>query len=205
AAPRSLPGRTADAAKRRLRRRAPGQDHDLPRPARAHRRLRPGAFAPRGRARRPARGRPPLRHRRRTARRARPLLANRPDDVDELVGSVAVRAREADELPRALDDRAALGGAGDGDTAAAAELEQAFVAKRAERAQDGVGVDAEDSREVAGRRQPLARPGLAVRDRAADLGRDLLVELRRFGAVDLDTKHGASDTSFIMIRSEGVW
>ena len=61
-----------------------------------------------------------------------------------------------------------LGGSGDGDAAAAAELEQAFVAELAECAQDGVGVDAEDGGKVFGRREAFAGLGFAVGDRAAD-------------------------------------
>src|SRR5205823_6852019 len=125
AAPRPLPGGAADSAEQLLRRRPPGQDHDLPRPARAALRRRPCAARARGETRRPARGRPPLRDQRRAPRRARPLL-NRLDDADELVDAVAVRAREAHELARLLDDSPVLRTAADRDTASAAELEQAL-------------------------------------------------------------------------------
>jgi hypothetical protein len=76
-----------------------------------------------------------------------------------------------------FDDGAVLWGAGDGDAAAAAEPEQAFVAELAECAQDGVGVDAEDRGEVSGRWQAFAGFGFAVGDGAADFAGDLLVEL----------------------------
>jgi hypothetical protein len=58
--------------------------------------------------------------------------------VDELVGFVAVGAGVLEEVFGSFDEGALFGGAGDGDAAAAAEFEQAFVAKLAERAEDGV-------------------------------------------------------------------
>ena len=76
-----------------------------------------------------------------------------------------------------VDDGALFGGAGDGDAAAAAEFEQAFVAELAEGAEDGVGVDVEDGGEVFGGWESFAGFGFAVGDRAADLAGDLLVEV----------------------------
>jgi hypothetical protein len=109
-----------------------------------------------------------------------------------------VLASEADEVSRTSDDDATLGAAGNGDAAAAAELEQAFVAEEAQRTQDGVRVDLEHGGEVAGGRETLAWLCFTVGDRAADLGGDLLVQLGWVVAVDLDTDHGASNSSFIM-------
>ena len=108
------------------------------------------------------------------------------DDGDELVDAVALEAGEVDELLRARHDGAPLGGAGDGDAATAPELEQALVAQQPERPQDGVGVDVEDGGEVFCRWEPFAWFGLAVGDRAADLGGDLLVEVGGVRFVDLD-------------------
>ena len=99
------------------------------------------------------------------------------DDLDEFVGFVALAAGEVEELSGLFDDGAVFGGAGDGDAAAAAELEQAFVAELAEGAEDGVGVDAEDGGEVFGGREAFAGFGFAVCDRAADFAGDLFVEL----------------------------
>src|SRR5712691_2634287 len=48
AAARPLSGRTAHQTQQSLRRSAAGQDHDLPRPARASRRARPGEASPGG-------------------------------------------------------------------------------------------------------------------------------------------------------------
>jgi photosystem II stability/assembly factor-like uncharacterized protein len=96
-----------------------------------------------------------------------------------------------------FDDGAVLGGAGDGDAAAAAEVEEAFVAELAEGAQDGVGVDAENGGEVSGGWQSFAGFGFAVGDGAADLASDLIVQVEGVVAVELDIAHGASHYSFI--------
>src|SRR6266511_438470 len=119
------------------------------------------------------------------------------DDAHELVDAVALRPRESHELLGSCDDRAALRRPGDGDAATAPELEQPLVAKLAQRPQHGVRVDAEHGGEVARRREPLPRLRLALGDRAADLRRPLLVQIRRLCAIDLDTEHDASHSSFI--------
>jgi len=121
------------------------------------------------------------------------------DDLDELVGAVSVLACEVEELSSALDDGAAFGGAGDGDAAAAAEFEQAFVAELAEGAEDGVGVDAEDVGEVFGGWESFAGFGFAVGDGAADLGCDLFVQVEGVVVVELDTPYSAMHYSFILM------
>ena len=50
------------------------------------------------------------------------------DDADELCGLVALVAGEIEEVSGALDHGATLRGTRDRDAAAAAELEQSFVA-----------------------------------------------------------------------------
>ena len=117
------------------------------------------------------------------------------DHPRQLVRPVAVEAAEANELARALDHEAAPGRAGHGDAAATAELEQALVAQLPERTKDRVLVDAENGGEIASGRKPLAGARLAVCDRAAELGGDLLVQLGRVAPVDVDTKNGASNNS----------
>ena len=52
------------------------------------------------------------------------------DDLDEFVNAIAVVAGEVDEFFGSLDDGPAFGCAGDGDAAAASELEQSFVAEQ---------------------------------------------------------------------------
>jgi hypothetical protein len=52
------------------------------------------------------------------------------DDLDELVGVVAMMAGERDELAGFVHDRAPFGGAGDRDAPAASELQQSLVAHR---------------------------------------------------------------------------
>ena len=100
------------------------------------------------------------------------------------------------EFARLLDDGPVVGGGRDRDAAPPAELEQPLVAQLPERAQGGVPVDLEDGRKIAGRRQPLAGLRLPFGDRPPDLSCHLLMQFGRFGAIDLDTEHGASDTSF---------
>jgi hypothetical protein len=122
------------------------------------------------------------------------------DDLDELVGAVSVLACEVEELSGALDDRAAFRCAGNRDAAAAAEFEQAFVAELAESAENGVGVDAEDGREVFGGWESFAGFGFAVGDRSADLSCDLFVQVEGIVVVELDSAHGAMHYSSILMR-----
>ena len=70
------------------------------------------------------------------------------DELDHVVRPVALAAGEAQEVSGSFEDGAVLWGAGDGDAAAAAELEQAFVAELPQCAQDRVGVDTEHRGEV---------------------------------------------------------
>jgi hypothetical protein len=66
------------------------------------------------------------------------------DDLDELSGFVAVLAGEIEEIASARGDRTAIGCARDCDAATAAELEQSFVSECPQRAQHGVGIDADN-------------------------------------------------------------
>ena len=111
-------------------------------------------------------------------------------------------AGHAGELGGLGDDGASLWRPGDGDAAAAAELEQALVTQRSERAQDGVGVDAELGREVARGREPLPGLGLAVGDGSPDLRGDLGVQIGWFEGIHLDIQHDTSDTSIITLRDQ---
>jgi len=128
-------------------------------------------------------------------------LAELLDDLDEVVRLVPLSARKVEELSGLFDDGAVLGGAGDGDAAAAAEFEQAFVAELAECAQDGVGVDAEHGGEVFGGWESFAGFGFAVGDGAANLGGDLFVQVERVNTVELDMAHSASHGSVIRMES----
>ena len=107
------------------------------------------------------------------------------DDLDQLVCAVALPAGELDELPRPLDDRAALGSAGDRDPTSAPELEQPLVSQQSERTQHGVRVDPEHGGEVLGRRETFSGLCLSLGDCPADLGGDLLVEVGRVGLFTL--------------------
>lgn len=112
-------------------------------------------------------------------------------------------ARKSDEVAGSFDDGGLLGCPDHGDPAAATELEQTFFAEYAECAKHGVGVHAEHGGEVAGRRESLAALGLAARDCAPDLRRDLVVQPERLVAIDLDTEHGASHSSFLRRTHDG--
>jgi hypothetical protein len=124
--------------------------------------------------------------------------SERLDDLHELIDAVAVLSRVADEFVGASGDCALFGAASDGDAAPAPELEQPFLSELSQRAEDGVRINAEHGCKISRWREPLARLRFAVGDRAADLGGDLRVQFCRFGAVDLDTEHGASNSSAIM-------
>src|ERR1039458_4636212 len=97
------------------------------------------------------------------------------DDADEFGSLVSVVSGEVDEIADAGDDGALLGVGGDGDPAAAAELDEALVSEGAEGSQYGVGVHADDSGEVAGGGQALSGACFAFGDRASDLRGDLFV------------------------------
>jgi len=75
---------------------------------------------------------------------ARGWSADLLDDLDQLVGAVALLAGEVDQIPRSLDDGTAFGRACDRDAAAAAELQQSLVAKEPQRPEHGVRIDTED-------------------------------------------------------------
>jgi len=107
-----------------------------------------------------------------------------------------VLASELEQLAHARKHGALLGRSADAHATPAAEVEQALVPKQAKRPQHRIAIDPELSGEVAGGREPLPVPRFAVCDSASDLGGDLLVQVGRLGAVDLDEKHGASNISF---------
>ena len=119
------------------------------------------------------------------------------DHSNQLVGAVALLAREAHKLTRARHNLTALRRPSDRDPAPAPELEQPFVAQDAKSTKHRVRVDAENRGEVARRRQPFTRPRLAVGDCAPNLSRNLNMQLCRLPAIDLDTEHDAIHSSFI--------
>jgi hypothetical protein len=121
------------------------------------------------------------------------------DHRDELVGGVSLPAGELDQFAHLLDDGAALGCSGNGDSAPAAKFEQPFVLEQPERAQHGVGVDTEDGREVSCGWESFTRLCLAVCDRTAYLGGDLEVEeVAAVLLVHLDTNQCTSNTSSML-------
>ena len=72
------------------------------------------------------------------------------------------------------------------DAATWGHLEQTFVAQDAQRAQDGVAVDAQDGGDVTGWREAPAELCFAVGDGPADLHRDLLMQVSVVGPIKLD-------------------
>lgn len=117
------------------------------------------------------------------------------DDLDQLVSAVTLLTGEADKLAGASEDGAALWCPCNVNAPAAPELKHPFVAEQAQGTKDGVRVDPKHRGEVAGRRQPFSRFGLAVGDSPADLGGDLLEEVGLLLAVDLDANHRDIHTS----------
>jgi len=96
---------------------------------------------------------------------------------------------ELDKLAHARVEFALLWRGDDGHAPTAPDLEQPFVAKLPERAEDGVSVHLQHGGQVQRGREPLARAGLSVRDRTANLGRNLLMQVCRLVSVQLDMKH----------------
>jgi hypothetical protein len=119
------------------------------------------------------------------------------DELDQLVGPIALAPGELDQLASSRNDRACFWRPGDGDATTTAEVEQPFITEGPHGPQDRVPVDAEHSREIAGRRQPLPRLCLTISDRATNLGGHLVVKLHRAVAVELAVIHDAIYTSFI--------
>jgi hypothetical protein len=119
------------------------------------------------------------------------------DDLNELLGPIALLASEFNKLLRAGNNSAAFSRSGDSDPTTAAELEQPLLAQQTQSAEDGVPVHTEHGCEVARRRQALARPCLTLGDGAPQLGSNLIVESQCLAAVDLDLEHGTRNTSFI--------
>jgi hypothetical protein len=93
------------------------------------------------------------------------------------VGRVAVLAGVEDEFLGSLQDCAVVWGAGDGDSASARNS-SSTSSRRVRRARSTVlaSTPMTVARSRAGR-WTVARPGLAVGDRSADLGGGLLMEL----------------------------
>lgn len=104
---------------------------------------------------------------------------------------IALLARELHEF-RDLAAKLALGGCSDDmDAPSRTHLEQAFIAKDAQSTQHRVGVDVHHGRQVTSWREALTRRGLALGDGAADLCRDLLMEVSWIPAVNVDIKQCA--------------
>lgn len=124
-------------------------------------------------------------------------LAQPLDCPYDLGGLVAARAREPNEVSRARREFGLARGGRYDDAAPAAEIDEALVAERTERREHGVSIDAENGRQIGGRRQALALACFAVDDRAAQRSGGLVGDALRGARVTVDRPHGASDTSFM--------
>jgi hypothetical protein len=127
--------------------------------------------------------------RRLRVRRPDQLGLDRADQIDELVAPAALVAGELDELAHTCVKLALLWRRDDRDAPTAPDLEQSLVPKLPERAEDGVSVHLQHGGQVERVREPLARAGFSIRDRPANLGRNLLVQIGRLVSVQLDMKH----------------
>ena len=114
---------------------------------------------------------------------------DRADQIDELVAPEAMAAGELDELAHARVELTLLWRRDDRDAPTAPDLEQPLVPKLPERAEDGVSVHLQHGGQVERGGEPLARAGLSLRDRTANLGRNLLVQVCRLVSVQFDMKH----------------
>jgi hypothetical protein len=101
------------------------------------------------------------------------------DDLNQLVRPISVAAGEVDQLLRSLDDSPAFGCSRNGDATSTTELQQSLVSEQPQRAEHGVGVDAEDGGEVFRGRKAFTGLRLSLRNSAAELGGDLLVQVGR--------------------------
>jgi hypothetical protein len=108
------------------------------------------------------------------------------DDLEQFVEAITVAAGEHDELSSLLHDRSPFRRARHGDAPPAAEFEDPFVTQQSQRAEDCVGVHPRERQRGPSQGEAVARPRLAVCDRAADIAGNLLVEVGRIRSVDLD-------------------
>jgi hypothetical protein len=114
---------------------------------------------------------------------------DRADQIDELVAPAAIAPGELDQLAHARVELALLWRRDDRDAPTTPDFEQPLVPKLPERREDGVSVHLQHGGQVHCGREPLAWAGLSLRDRTANLGRNLLVQVCRLVSVQFDMKH----------------
>lgn len=86
-----------------------------------------------------------------------------------------------------------LGGSGHDDRASATEFDQPLVSKHTQGTKHRIHAHTQDRGQVLGLRDPLARVSFAVRDRAPDLGGDLIMQRRLLSTVDTREKQPVID------------
>jgi hypothetical protein len=107
-------------------------------------------------------------------------------DSEQLFAADAVDTRDLHEVPCPLDHVRALRTTGDVDASSPTELKEPLFPQGPKCPKDGVAVDSEHGREVDRRRQSIPGSALSVADRAADLGRHLLVKRQGLCRIYLD-------------------
>ena len=114
---------------------------------------------------------------------------DRADQLDELVAPAAMAPGELDELAHARVELALLWRRDDRGAPTAPDLQQPLVPKLPERAEDCVSVHLQHGGQVQRGRESLAWEGLSIRDRTANLGRNLLVQICGLVSIQLDINH----------------
>lgn len=131
-------------------------------------------------------------------------LAASLDQCNYLVASVTLCPSEVEELTNPRDHGTTLWGSDDAHATPPGEVEQSFVSKDMQRADDGVLVDPENRSQVNSRGQAIALGGFAVGDGAPNLRGHLLVKRSGIVLVDLGSSHGTvrHSTIFMVVTEE---
>ncbi len=107
---------------------------------------------------------------------------------DQFVAVKSVPSSEFDQFLHLRHDGAAIWSIRDANGAASSHLNDALVAQHAQRAKDGVRIDAQLYREVSRLRYPLARTRLTLCDRPSNLSGHLFV--KQHGITPVQSREG---------------
>ena len=102
----------------------------------------------------------------------------------QLVTSIAPLTSKRQDFVELCDDCSLLGGPSNPDCSTSSHLKQSFATEKAQRAQNRIGVDTEDNRQVFGSRDLLSRQRLAICDCSSNLGGNLFMEQHGLTSVD---------------------
>ncbi len=120
------------------------------------------------------------------------------DQCNNFVASVTLSSSEVEELANIRDHGTALRGYDDAHATSPGEVEQTFITKDVQRADDRVLVDPENQSQVDRRGQAFTLGGFTLGDGAPNLGGHLLVESSRIVLVNLGRSHGTVRHSTIL-------